>query len=188
MKGYQTTYLGLFDEPVGDRPGITGIEIPIIQRDYAQGRPDDETRAIRRRFARAVVDAAYGAPDVPAGGLGLDFVYGGVHARKRDDEQHQLLEPLDGQQRLTTLYLLHWYVASRAGVLDRRCGVAPLLLRDPAERALLRRGAPRASPPRRRGTAVRVDHRPAVVPLSLAGRPHDLVDAGDARRDPRGRA
>lgn len=119
MKGHQTTFLGLLDEPVGDRPVITGIEIPIIQRDYAQGRPDDETRAIRRRFARAVVEAAYGAPDLPAGGLGLDFVYGGVHARKRDDEQHQMLEPLDGQQRLTTLYLLHWYVASRAGVLDR---------------------------------------------------------------------
>jgi hypothetical protein len=118
VKGHQTTFLGLFDEPADDRPVITGIEIPIIQRDYAQGRPDDETRAIRRRFARAIVQAAYGAPNVPAGGLGLDFVYGGVHARKRDDEQHQLLEPLDGQQRLTTLYLLHWYVASRAGVLD----------------------------------------------------------------------
>lgn len=119
MKGYQTTYLGLFDEPEDERPRITGIEIPIIQRDYAQGRADDETTAIRRRFARTVVGAAYGAAGVPAGGVGLDFVYGGVHARKRDDEQHDLLEPLDGQQRLTTLYLLHWYVASRADLLDR---------------------------------------------------------------------
>lgn len=118
MKGYQTTYLGLFDDPREDRPRITGIEIPIIQRDYAQGRADDETSAIRQRFARTVVGAAYGDPDVPKDGVGLDFVYGGVNARKRGDEQHQLLEPLDGQQRLTTLYLLHWYVASRAGVLD----------------------------------------------------------------------
>lgn len=119
MKGYQTTYLGLFDEPEDDRPRITGIEIPIIQRDYAQGRADDEITAIRRRFARTVVGAAYGAAGVPEGGVGLDFVYGGVHVRKRDAGQHHLLEPLDGQQRLTTLYLLHWYVASRAGVLDR---------------------------------------------------------------------
>lgn len=118
MKGYPTTYLGLFDEPVDDRPVITGIEIPIIQRDYAQGRPDDETTAIRRRFARAVVGAAYGAAGVPDGGVGLDFVYGGVHPRKRDDGQQHLLEPLDGQQRLTTLYLLHWYVASRGGLVD----------------------------------------------------------------------
>lgn len=119
MKGHQTTYLGLFDEPEDDRPRITGIEIPIIQRDYAQGRADDEIAAIRRRFARTVVGAAYGAAGEPEGGVGLDFVYGGVHVRKRDDGQHHLLEPLDGQQRLTTLYLLHWYVASRAGVLDR---------------------------------------------------------------------
>lgn len=118
MKGYQTTYLGLFDEPEGDRPRITGIEIPIIQRDYAQGRSDSATTAIRRRFARTVVDAAYGAAGVPEGGIGFDFVYGGVHARKRDGGQQYLLEPLDGQQRLTTLYLLHWYVASRADVLN----------------------------------------------------------------------
>jgi len=110
VKGHLTTFLGLFDDPVDDQPAITGIEIPIIQRDYAQGRPDDETLAIRRRFAKAVVGAAYGALDVGGTGLGLDFVYGGVH--------NGVLQPLDGQQRLTTLYLLHWYVASRAGVLE----------------------------------------------------------------------
>lgn len=110
MRGHQTTFLGIFDDPVDDQPAITGIAIPIIQRDYAQGRLDDETLAIRRRFARAVVGAAYGAPDVAEAGLGLDFVYGGV--------QDGVLQPLDGQQRLTTLYLLHWYVASRAGVLE----------------------------------------------------------------------
>jgi hypothetical protein len=31
---------------------------------------------------------------------------------------HGTLRPLDGQQRLTTLFLLHWYIAARAGVLD----------------------------------------------------------------------
>src|SRR5262249_45291123 len=42
--------------------------------------------------------------------LGLDFVYG--------DVSDGTLRPLDGQQRLTTLFLLHWYLASRTGHLD----------------------------------------------------------------------
>ena len=32
------------------------------------------------------------------------------------------LRPLDGQQRLTTLFLLHWYVASRSGHLAEEHG------------------------------------------------------------------
>ena len=42
--------------------------------------------------------------------LKLDFVYG--------SEDEGKLSPLDGQQRLTTLWLLHWYVALRAGKLE----------------------------------------------------------------------
>lgn len=105
MKGYPTTFLGLFDEPVGDRPGITEIEIPIIQRDFAQGRGDEETSALRDRFLDKVIEAATTDKN-----MGLDFVYGDVRAG--------VLQPLDGQQRLTTLFLLHWYVASRADKLD----------------------------------------------------------------------
>ena len=40
----------------------------------------------------------------------LDFVYGATDNGK--------LNPLDGQQRLTTLWLLHWYIALRAGELN----------------------------------------------------------------------
>lgn len=105
MKGYPTTFLGLFDEPVGDRPGITEIEIPIIQRDFAQGRGDEETSALRDRFLDKVIEAATTDKN-----MGLDFIYGDVRAG--------VLQPLDGQQRLTTLFLLHWYVASRADKLD----------------------------------------------------------------------
>ena len=49
--------------------------------------------------------------------MGLDFVYG--------DVKDGVLRPLDGQQRLTTLFLLHWYVAS----LRRTCStrLAPWL-------------------------------------------------------------
>lgn len=106
MKGHPTTFLGLFDPPVEGRPAISAIEIPIIQRDFAQGRPDDETSGIRDRFVDAIVGAA--TTDET---MALDFVYGDVNG-------DGVLRPLDGQQRLTTLFLLHWYVASRAGVLD----------------------------------------------------------------------
>jgi len=107
VKGYPTTFLGLFDPPTTDRPAIREIEIPIIQRDFAQGRQDSETQAIRERFLDAMIHAA-----TTGESMGLDFIYGDV------DVDEGLLQPLDGQQRLTTLFLLHWYVASRAGVLD----------------------------------------------------------------------
>lgn len=107
MRGYPTTYLGLFDPPVGDRPIVKEIEIPIIQRDFAQGRRDDQTSVIRERFLDTLIRAATtGEP------MSLDFIYGDVTV------DSGLLQPLDGQQRLTTLYLLHWYVASRAGILE----------------------------------------------------------------------
>lgn len=105
LKGYPSTFIELFDSPEQGRPAITSIEIPIIQRDFAQGRPDDEASGIRERFLDAVVRAC-----VTDAEMALDFVYGDVKAG--------VLRPLDGQQRLTTLFLLHWYVASRANVLD----------------------------------------------------------------------
>jgi hypothetical protein len=81
------------------------IEIPIIQRDYAQGRDDDVAGPIRVDFVDVLVRAATSGEKA-----GLDFVYGEVKSGT--------FIPLDGQQRLTTLFLFHWYVASRAGTLD----------------------------------------------------------------------
>lgn len=105
MQGYPTTFLGLFDDPTGHRPPIREIEIPIIQRDFAQGRVNHETTMLRDRFLDALLPAVTSDATI-----GLDFIWGDV----RDG----VLQPLDGQQRLTTLFLLHWYVASRAGELD----------------------------------------------------------------------
>jgi hypothetical protein len=80
------------------------ICIPIIQRDYAQGRPEE--RAVREDFLRAIKVAL----DKPADDLSLpfnlDFIYGSV-----EGEESTRFLPLDGQQRLTTLFLLHWYLA-----------------------------------------------------------------------------
>jgi len=87
---------------------ITHIEIPIIQRDYAQGRKDVGVTRIRRTFLQVLYNALTRQEAV-----GLDFIYGEV--------ENGGLIPLDGQQRLTTLFLLHWYLAARSGVADGDC-------------------------------------------------------------------
>lgn len=79
------------------------IEIPIIQRDYAQGRLGKEN--LRKNFLKDLKNALGGGETMK-----LDFVYGSM--------ENGNLNPLDGQQRLTTLWLLHWYVALRAGELS----------------------------------------------------------------------
>lgn len=78
------------------------IVIPIIQRSYAQGRFGKEY--LREKFLNNLVNALNGGKPIL-----LDFVYG--------SESHGCIEPLDGQQRLTTLWLLHWYVALKCGRL-----------------------------------------------------------------------
>lgn len=78
------------------------IEIPIIQRDYAQGREGKEH--LRKKFLSDLKVALDKGEE-----LKLDFVYG--------SKENNKLNPLDGQQRLTTLWLLHWYIALRSGRL-----------------------------------------------------------------------
>jgi hypothetical protein len=79
------------------------VEIPIIQRDYAQGRLGKEN--LRKNFL-ADLKNALDSNEI----MKLDFVYGSI--------EKDYLNPLDGQQRLTTLWLLHWYIALRAGELN----------------------------------------------------------------------
>ncbi|WP_269899855.1 DUF262 domain-containing protein [Paenalcaligenes faecalis] len=83
------------------------IEIPLIQRDYAQGRRN--TEEIRMGFLQAL----YGYLDEGRTLRDLDFVYGRV--MKNGANGRDCFIPLDGQQRLTTLFLLHWYLAQLAG-------------------------------------------------------------------------
>lgn len=84
------------------------IRVPMIQRDYAQGRPAETE--VREEFLRTLKDALDKPADDASLPLNLDFIYGSVEG----DEQTRFL-PLDGQQRLTTLFLLHWYLAWRDG-------------------------------------------------------------------------
>ena len=105
MKGYLTSYAGLFNAQPGGAPAVGSIEVPLIQRDYAQGRLDPQVAEIRASFLEVLLDAVAGGEPV-----GLDFVYGKIEGTT--------FRPLDGQQRLTTLFLLHWYLASAADRLD----------------------------------------------------------------------
>lgn len=92
------------------------IEIPIIQRDYAQGRDNDEVNRIRERFLDALFKSIVGNNHIT-----LDFVYGDVSIKKYDKKEEGILTPLDGQQRLTTLFLLHWYIAKKEKVDEKEC-------------------------------------------------------------------
>jgi len=84
----------------------TKIEIPIIQRDYAQGRDNEKTNKIRNVFLDSLIKAIESENE----SLELDFVYGDIN--------NGIFQPLDGQQRLTTLYLLYWYFAYKTGNLS----------------------------------------------------------------------
>lgn len=85
------------------------IHIPEIQRDYAQGRNDKKTKDIRDNFLDEIFSNLSSEENKP---LILDFVYGST-----SNETNSFV-PLDGQQRLTTLFLLHWYLLT-----DKHCSI-----------------------------------------------------------------
>lgn len=100
------TFIGIFDSSflVGEETvKLRKIEIPIIQRDYAQGRLDPEINRIRKRFLVSLHQAIVANP------ITLDFVYGDIN-------DNGVMTPLDGQQRLTALFLLHWYAAKKENI------------------------------------------------------------------------
>lgn len=76
------------------------IEIPEIQRDYVQGR-ENSKKEIAKPFAEALFSAL-----ASRAGLCLDFIYGTVE--KREDKNFLFL--IDGQQRITTLFLLYYFL------------------------------------------------------------------------------
>ena len=131
------------------------IEIPIIQRDYAQGRKNSKTDDVRENFVKDIKETLISDSQT----LHLNFVYGklngiesetkiranqaaltsmieavrlfssnlnlnvNIECKLPTDTQHPEKSlsdvsfiPLDGQQRLTTLFLLHWYIAKKENV------------------------------------------------------------------------
>lgn len=82
------------------------VKIPILQRDYAQGRK--ENLPICENFLKALKESILQDKTI-----NLDFIYGNTIDNS--------FLPLDGQQRLTTLFLLHWYAFEKDNP-DPCCG------------------------------------------------------------------
>lgn len=80
------------------------ILIPVIQRDYAQGRKTEEVNKIREDFVHDLLSFIKDTGN----SHNIDFIYGSVEQR---EDHPKTFIPLDGQQRLTTLFLLHLYLA-----------------------------------------------------------------------------
>ena len=98
-----------------------GVNVPLIQRDYVQGRvhrvtprTSDELKEKykeeedkRNRFVAQLIEALKsGTPKK------LTFIYGvnSSNDRATSGEHRESFVPIDGQQRLTTLFLLCWVV------------------------------------------------------------------------------
>lgn len=82
------------------------ISIPKIQRDYAEGRETESVKKKRMAMLADMLDVLLGAKEH----LSLDFIYGVQHER--------YFQPLDGQQRLTTLFLLYWLFSRNQDLVD----------------------------------------------------------------------
>lgn len=91
------------------------INIPIIQRDYAQGREEEFDK--RERFLNTLYSCLKNNSS-----LDLDFIYGRI--------KDQVFYPIDGQQRLTTLFLLHWYFSIKENVANEKRGVLTKFVYD----------------------------------------------------------
>ena len=96
------------------------ICIPPIQRDYAEGRNDEKTERKRQNLLNDMLDVVY----VVKNDLSFDFIYGyltnnGNKCTLNDATKqgnHVVFEPLDGQQRLTTLFLLYWLFGRKSDI------------------------------------------------------------------------
>lgn len=104
MSGRSLTFYSLFNQ-------VDSVEIPILQRDYAQGRSEEEE--VRTLFLRSLFNALNQQDGPVRQPLDLDFVYGNY-----ENSESKVFSVLDGQQRLTTLFLLHWYLAAANGRLE----------------------------------------------------------------------
>ena len=92
------------------------VVIPMVQRDYAQGRTTDDVNRIRNRFLETIKSYLV-QPEEECEVMKMDFIFGEkeqVWSRTEANKLESIIvTPLDGQQRLTTLYLLHWYAAKK---------------------------------------------------------------------------
>ena len=84
------------------------IVIPEYQRDYAYGRKLEDVEGKREDFVRTL-HAALSNGEFEK----LAIIYGDI-----TKDKEKVFFPVDGQQRLTTLFLLHWYLFLRSDTTD----------------------------------------------------------------------
>ena len=88
------------------------VSIPSLQRNYVHGRDDEHAREVREHFVKSLLDCINN--DVE---MNLDIVYGVI---EKANNGVRTFVPIDGQQRLTTLWLSTVYAAIQ--VKDARGG------------------------------------------------------------------
>ena len=111
---------------------INKISIPILQRDYAQGRKSyyeilDKDEVVLNLAGERFIKEIFSTLE-SSGELELDFIYGSIYEDKDNDGNLvNVLSPLDGQQRLTTLFLLYWFIGGKELDLTARKKLAEML-------------------------------------------------------------
>ena len=81
--------------------------VPKIQRDYAQGRDKGSNKELCEEVRTGLIQSLLNTL-VKGDSLLLDYIYG--------TNDFKVFYPIDGQQRLTTLFLLHWYIGKKEGI------------------------------------------------------------------------
>lgn len=84
--------------------GQYNVEIPMLQRDYAQGRKSKEN--IAKDFLEKIFEVLKGESKK----LHIDFIYG--------YEENNKFILVDGQQRITTLWLIHFIIYKMNDIFD----------------------------------------------------------------------
>ena len=102
------TYIDLFNKKLDlnkeKQVEVSEIVIPKIQRPYAQGRTDAVCTYVRNTLLDELFEN-FKTDEV----FDFNFIYGII----RPSNDDYVMELLDGQQRITTLFLLYWYIANR---------------------------------------------------------------------------
>lgn len=78
------------------------VSIPSLQRNYVHGKDDTHAKEVREHFVKSLDGCINGSE------INLDVIYGVC------DDTRNVLIPIDGQQRLTTLWLSAVYAATKS--------------------------------------------------------------------------
>lgn len=87
------------------------VVIPGIQRHYVQGANNPKAESVRKQFIKEIFTAI----EKKQNEFNLHFIYGPINTNGEDS-----FVPVDGQQRLTTLWLIARYAVEKAESSDRK--------------------------------------------------------------------